>query len=183
MKPLKPFKPVTLQRNRFTWRVWWTIAVLACLFVLGLMLSLLVDGALDLAGHAVVSIWQPANEASAPAPALSPSAQPTVAPLPVWLSIVGAVFLFGLIWGTSLVLDDDEQAWGGHQATFWRTRHLRSLGRRHRGFAVLGHAWLVCAALGHVGRLGRWCVGPLGQVLGRKRLNWFLQYCAINPKN
>ena len=110
MKPLKPFKPVTLQRNRFTWRVWWTIAVLACLFVLGLMLSLLVDGALDLAGHAVVSIWQPTNEASAPAPALAPSAQPTVAPLPVWLSIVGAVFLFGLIWGTSLVLDDDDHS-------------------------------------------------------------------------
>ena len=141
MKPPKPFKPVTLQRKGFTWRVWWTIAVLACLFVLGLMLSLMVDGALDLAGHAVVSIWQPTNEASAPAPALAPSAQPTVAPLPVWLSIVGAVFLFGLIWGTSLVLDDDDHSFGGHQATFWRT--------------------VICAALG-AGIVALLCWGTLG---------------------
>ena len=146
MKPPKPFKPVTLQRNRFTWRVWWTIVVLACLFVLGLVLSVLVDGALDVAGHAVVSIWQPANEASAPVPvpAPAPSAQttqPTVAPLPVWLSIVGAVFLFGLIWGTSLVLDDDDHSFGGHQATFWRT--------------------VICAALG-AGIVALLCWGTLG---------------------
>ena len=141
-KPFKPFKPVTLQRKRFTWRVWWTIAVLACLFVLGVVLSLLVDGALDVAGHAVVSIWQPANEVSIapPAPSAQPI-QPAVAPLPIWLSIVGAVFLFGLIWGTSLVLDDDEQTWGGHQATFWRT--------------------VICAALG-AGMVALLCWGTLG---------------------
>ena len=161
MKPHKPFKPITLQRKRFTWRVWWTIAVLACMFVLGVVLSLLVDGAVDVAGHAVVAIWQPAHEASAtpaPAPSAQPS-QPTAAALPLVLSCVGVVFLFGLIWGTCLVLDDEEQTWGGHQATFWRTVICAALGAGmvvvlrwgmpglfDLRWASLAHWWAACWA-------------------------------------
>ena len=135
MKPPKPFKPVTLQGRRFTSRVWWTIVVLACGFVLAMFLNLLVDGVFDLIGHALTAPWRE------PAPAPAPTERSTAAVLPVVLSIVGAVFLFGLIWGTSLVLDDDDHALGGHQATLWRT--------------------VICTALG-AGMVALLCWGTLG---------------------
>ena len=135
MKPTKPFKPVTLQGKRFTSRVWWTIAVLACGFVLAMFLSLLLDGVLDLIGQALTAPWRE------PAPAPAPSERSTATVLPGVLSILGAVFLFGLIWGTSLVLDDDDHTWGGHQATLWRT--------------------VICAALG-AGVVALLCWGMLG---------------------
>ena len=156
-KPPKPFKPVTLQGRRFTSRVWWTIVVLACGFVLAMFLNLLLDGVFDLIGHALTTPWRD------PVPAPAPTERYTAAVLPGVLSIVGAVFLFGLIWGTSLVLDDDDHAFGGHQATLWRTVICTALGAGIVALLCWGTLGLIDLRWATLGALVGCVLGLLGK--------------------
>ena len=99
----------------------WLVLALAAVFCLAVFFTTVVDGALSLAGHALAQIGFSSSSNSAPV------AQ-QVQPLRSWLSWLGAVFLFGLIWGTSLVLDDDAHELSGTRSPAARTLICAALG-------------------------------------------------------